>query len=106
MDTTYVDREITREEVDASVGPVVLEFGTDWCGHCQAAQMPLEEALAHVDDVRHIKIEDGRGRKLGRSFHVKLWPTFIFLMDGVEVARVVRPRTADAIRAGLAHFED
>jgi thioredoxin 1 len=106
VDTTYVDREITREEVDASVGPVVLEFGTDWCGHCQAAQGPLAEALAHFDYVRHLKIEDGRGRKLGRSFQVKLWPTFIFLLDGVEVARVVRPRTADAIRAGLAHFED
>jgi thioredoxin 1 len=64
------------------------------------------EALAHSDGIRHIKIEDGRGRKLGRSFQVKLWPTFIFLKDGKEMSRVVRPRTPEAIRAGLAQVED
>ena len=47
--------------------------------------------------MRHIKIEDGSGRPLGRSFRVKLWPTLVFLRDGVEVARVVRPTGADAI---------
>ena len=41
-------------------------------------------------------MEDGRGSPLGRSFRVKLWPTLVLMRDGVEVARVVRPRgTAD-----------
>jgi len=47
--------------------------------------------------VRHLKIEDGPGRPLGRSFRVKLWPTLVFLRDGVEVARVVRPADAKQI---------
>jgi thioredoxin 1 len=54
--------------------------------------------------VRHIRVEDGRGRPLGRSFRVKLWPTLVFLKDGKEVARLVRPSGAaieDAL-AGLA----
>jgi thioredoxin 1 len=37
--------------------------------------------------VRHVKVEDGSGRRLGRSFGVKLWPTLVFLRDGREVAR-------------------
>jgi thioredoxin 1 len=83
--------EPARAAVDAMPGTVVLEFGTPWCGHCQEAQPALEQALAGRPEVRHIKIEDGRGRPLGRSFGVKLWPTIVVLRDGAETARMVRP---------------
>ena len=87
--------EPTRAEVDAMIGPAVLEFGTTWCGYCRAVQAPLASALATHPAVRHIRIEDGRGRPLGRSYRVKLWPTLVFLRDGREVARLVRPAGAD-----------
>ena len=90
-----------RAEVAALRGPVVLEFGTDWCGHCLAARPFVERALAATPGVRHLKIEDGPGRALGRAFRVKLWPTLVFLRDGVELARVVRPLGAGAIEAAL-----
>ncbi len=92
-----------RDEVDALAGPVLLDFGTDWCGHCQFAAPLVREALAEYPDVRHIKVEDGPGRKLGRSFRVKLWPTLILMQDGAEAGRVVRPEQTAAIRALLAH---
>lgn len=91
----------TREAVDAMRGPLVLEFGTDWCGHCQAAQPLIANVLAGHDGVEHLKIEDGKGRPLGRSFRVKLWPTLVVLRDGVEVARVVRPVDASDIEQAL-----
>ena len=87
----YAGREPERSAVDAMQGTVVLEFGTSWCGNCRAAQPALEKALAGREAVRHIKVEDGRGRPLGRSFGVKLWPTLVVLRDGEEVARMVRP---------------
>ncbi|MBX9789208.1 MAG: thioredoxin family protein [Pirellulales bacterium] len=92
---------MTRAEVDRWPGAAVLEFGANWCGHCQAAQPPLKEAFSSFAGVRHAKVEDGPGRHLGRSYRVKLWPTLIFLKDGVEVAREVRPASAEPIRAGL-----
>lgn len=91
MKTIYTVSAPSRDDVDALRGPALLEFGTNWCGHCSAAQGALAEAYAGHDEVAHFKIEDGPGRALGRSFRVKLWPTLIFLRDGVEVARVVRP---------------
>jgi thioredoxin 1 len=91
----------TREEIDAEPGPVLLEFGTGWCGHCQAAAPAVREALAERAGVIHIAVEDGPGRRLGRSFRVKLWPTLVFLKDGVEVARLVRPTTTESVRAAL-----
>ncbi|MFC5498300.1 thioredoxin family protein [Caenimonas terrae] len=99
---TYLNPGPTASEVEAMPGPTVLEFGTPWCGFCRAAQAPIGAALAGRPDVRHLKVEDGSGRPLGRAFRVKLWPTLIFLRDGKEVARLVRPQQADAIRAALA----
>ena len=104
METTYKESAPTRAEIDALSGPAVLEFGTNWCGYCRAAQPPLAEAYADHAQVPHYKVEDGPGRLLGRSFRVKLWPTLIFLRDGKEVARVVRPEDADEIRDGFAQI--
>jgi thioredoxin 1 len=91
----------TRAEVDALSGMTLLEFGTGWCGHCRAAQPALAEALAPHALLRHIKVEDGPGHALGRSFRVKLWPTLVLLREGQEVARVVRPTQAADISAVL-----
>jgi thioredoxin 1 len=105
MNTTYAAREPPRSEIDALEGPAVLEFGTPWCGHCRFAQPLLASAFADHPNVRHIKIEDGSGRPLGRSFGVRLWPTLVFLREGREVARLVRPRDAQAIRAALEEID-
>jgi thioredoxin 1 len=99
--TAYSTASPSRAEVDRFAGATVLEFGTDWCGYCQGAQPVIGEALARHPEVRHLKIEDGPGRPLGRSFKVKLWPTLIFLRDGAEVARVVRPTEVEAVEDGL-----
>ena len=101
----YTSDEPARADVDAMPGATVLEFGANWCGICQAAQGVIDAALAaHAAPapLRHLKIEDGRGRPLGRSFGIKLWPTLVLLQDGREVARVVRPGGAAEIAHALA----
>jgi thioredoxin 1 len=91
--------EPTRQEVDAFTEPTVLEFGTGWCGYCRAAQADIASVMKNHPTVRLIKVEDGKGRPLGRSFRVKLWPTLVYLEGGVEKGRVVRPEDAAAIEA-------
>lgn len=93
----YATAEPARATIDATSGPLVLEFGAPWCGYCLRAQPLIEQALADAPEVAHIKIEDGSGRPLGRSFRIKLWPTLVFLRDGVELERLVRPDAAPAI---------
>ena len=94
----------SREEVDLLQGPVLLQFGTDWCGHCQAAAPAVADSLARFSQVRHLLIEDGKGRPLGRTFAVKLWPTLIFLANGKEAGRVVRPTQSVEIDQELQHL--
>lgn len=105
MNETYAATEPARAEVDALEGPAVVEFGAPWCGYCQAAQPLIASAFGEHPDVRHIKIEDGKGRPLGRSYRVTLWPTLVFLDNGREVARLVRPRDANAIKEALSQID-
>lgn len=95
----------SRETVARFKGAALLEFGTPWCGHCARAQPLIEAALSAHPGVEHLKVEDGPGRPLGRSFGVKLWPTLVFLKDGAEVARLVRPHERTAIEDALAQIE-
>ena len=106
MPTPYLSetQAPARAELDALQGLTLLEFGTDWCGHCRAAQPAVTEVVAQHPQLRHVRVEDGSGRTLGRSYRVKLWPTLVVLRDGQEVARVVRPtqaaQIADALKLG------
>jgi thioredoxin 1 len=102
MEQSYATSAPERTEVDALTGPTVIEFGTAWCGWCRSAQPLIAGAFASHPEVRHLKVEDGPGRPLGRSFRVKLWPTLIFLKDGQEVARVTRPSSLEDLREGMA----
>jgi len=89
----------TREEIDRAPGLVLLEFGTDWCGICRATAPRIASLLQQHRQVRHVKVEDGSGRRLGRSFGVRLWPNLVFLKDGVVVRQLARPGPAELSEA-------
>lgn len=103
--SAYATEQPARADIDALAGAAVLDFGTNWCGHCNGAAPKVNEAMASHPAVRHIKVEDGSGRPLGRSFGVKLWPTLVFLRNGREVARVVRPTSVATVADALAQLD-
>lgn len=102
MSQAYALSQPERSAIDALDGVVAIEFGADWCGHCRAAEPLILSALSAFPAAQHIKVEDGSGRALGRSFRVKLWPTLVVVRNGKELARVVRPADADEVRQALA----
>ena len=105
MNPAYAEVEPKRAEIDQLAGATVVEFGSPWCGYCRRAQPLIAEAFVAHPGVRHLKIADASGKRLGRSFQVKLWPTLVFLRDGKEVARLVRPADVRAIGDALAQID-
>jgi thioredoxin 1 len=99
--SAYAEHEPARAEVDALPGDNLLEFGAPWCPHCIGAQSLIAAAFAGRDGLRHLKIEDGPGRPLGRSFRIKLWPSLVLIRDGEERGRAVRPQSREDIEALL-----
>jgi thioredoxin 1 len=93
-DASYQAVAPETSTVAALPGVVLLDFGTDWCGHCVAARAAVDPWIGAHAGIAHLRVEDGRGRPLGRAYRVKLWPTLVLLRDGQEIARAVRPRAA------------
>jgi len=103
MDYLEPDKAPTREAVNRMAGLVLLEFGTGWCGFCRAAAPHVAALLRDNPAVRHVKVEDGPGLPLGRSFRVRLWPNFVLLRDGAVVRQMARP-SANELKEAFAAF--
>lgn len=91
--------EPTREELDHQSGPALVEFGASWCTHCQALRPDVDSMMHEFRQVRLVRVEDGKGRRLGRSFGVTLWPTLVYMRDGKVLEQLVRPTAAEAREA-------
>jgi thioredoxin 1 len=105
FDPTYRETELTREELEKLEGPVVVEFGANWCGICGGFTPTAAAEFKSYEQIQHIRVEDGPGKRLGRAFRVKLWPTFVFLRDGQVLDQVSRP-SAEQLRRGLEQVVD
>jgi thioredoxin 1 len=89
--------KITQQYLESMQGTAVIEFGAANCAYCQAAQAMIAAAMIQYEPIKHIKIEDGKGQRLGRAYTIKLWPTLLFLNNGIEIKRLVRPNDREMI---------
>lgn len=95
-DPDYHEDAPTKDDIHHTTGKVVLDFGANWCPYCQEISPALQSLLGDADNVQHIRVADGKGKVLGRSYRVKLWPTLVLLKDGEMVAQLVRPSSNTA----------
>lgn len=102
FDPVYHEETLSRDELNRIPGAVLVEFGANWCGICRGFTPILEELFTEYPDLRHIRVEDGRGKPLGRSFRVKLWPTLVFMRDGNVVRQIARPGRQETMEGLMA----
>ncbi|AEF53978.1 Thioredoxin domain-containing protein [Marinomonas posidonica IVIA-Po-181] len=86
----YSEEAPEKEALDHLAGYALVEFGAPWCPHCQVAMPIIESLMKTYPTVPHVKVLDGKGKRLGRQFGVKQWPNLILLKDGQEIGRWVR----------------
>jgi len=100
-ETKYTDQPLTKDEVIQTTGWLLLEFGENWCPICQQAQPLITDALLQYPDLERKMIIDGKGKRLGRMFKVKLWPSLILLYNGEMKSTLVRPESKNQIEQWL-----
>lgn len=101
----YAAESPTRDDIEAIREPMVIEFGQPDCPYCQAAAPFIEAAFADFPGVVHMKLKDGEGLLLGRAFDVAQWPTLIFMQEGQESTRLVRPQSEQEVREALEEID-
>ena len=62
----YRPETLDRAALDALSGATLVDFGTDWCPHCQAARPAVAATLAAWPALRHVAVEDGAGHLAAR----------------------------------------
>ena len=98
----YTTSEPNRAYVDGLSGAVLLEFGAEWCPHCQAVQPALRKLFETHPQVRHLKVEDGKGRPLLFSSQALAQPGF---SKGWQSARATGPARPGHPGTGFSVFQ-
>ena len=90
--------EATREDFRdlVSEGVVLVDVWGPSCATCLALMPHVEELAAQRDNLRVVKLEAPKARRLCMELRLMGLPAFLLFRDGEEVARLAEPDLAPA----------
>lgn len=83
---------LTSDSFDSTIakGKVLIDFYTEWCGHCRIVQPVVEElSVKYADSVLVAKVDADTEKELADRYGIKIYPTIVVLEDGEEIARKI-----------------
>lgn len=91
------------EEVMAAGKPVVIDFGAEWCGPCQALAPIIEElAEEYEGKVAICKCDVGDdGDEIAAQYRVRNVPTILFFKGGQQVDKHVGTGSKEELKAKI-----
>ena len=99
--SAYIETAPTRAEVDAFTGATVIQFGTNWCGYCMAAEPHIAAAMAQhpetLANAAHAAWNCGRPK--AASDLADLVESF----GGETIQDVIRVASNDGVAMGATH---
>jgi thioredoxin 1 len=78
-----------REQTPFSNGKYIIDFYGSFCGPCQKMAPIFEELEKKTPGVTFVKVEIGEDQELSMSMGVQSVPTFVAIINGKEVDRLV-----------------
>jgi len=88
---------IVTDEFDSRVlqaaGPIVVEFMSHGCSHCQELEPVLQKVAKTLDSKeRFVRVDVETNRELAESHQIQGTPTLILFLNGKQVGRVDGPQ--------------
>jgi thiol-disulfide isomerase/thioredoxin len=86
----------------------VIKFSASWCGPCRAcapAYHRLKEEIAPGHHVDFYEVDVDQDDRTSSAYKVQSLPTFVLLLDGLEVQRIVGANV-DQVRKELFRLLD
>jgi thioredoxin 1 len=105
MNQSFLAEEPARGEIDALPGLTLLEFGTPWCGHCEAAQPSVGNAAACPTRGTIFSPADATRQGAAATPQPPSVRHNSAIKDGQEMARLVRPAGAAQIEQAFAKID-
>jgi thioredoxin-like negative regulator of GroEL len=73
----------------------LLYFSAEWCGPCRTFK-PTMEALSKEIPIQFIDVDISANTS--QNYNVRSVPTTILIKDGIEVGRLIGPKSMNEIR--------
>jgi thioredoxin len=93
------DGNFTQEVLESGI-PVLVEFYATWCGHCQDFAPVMEQfAQEYAGRIKVVRVDYDTNFSLPSAYYISSLPTFIFINNGSEVARLLWPQDLTSLEA-------
>lgn len=82
-------KEITEENYEEIIGegPVIVKFGTSWCGPCKQLAPIFEDVSENTKGVTFAEVSVEESERLSKNLGIRAVPTMILYLNGEEVDR-------------------
>jgi len=99
---TVTDATFSRDVLDASTRPVLLDCWAEWCGPCRMIA-PVLDQLAAESGGRYViaKLNVDENPRTSAEFRVQSIPTLLIFREGALVDRMVGVQSRQAIISRL-----
>ena len=88
---TYLQLNVENfdKEVLESRGPVLVDFGADWCAPCRAIEPTVEQLASEFEGKAKVaKLDVQEHPSVAEQYSVHSIPTLLFFLNGEEIERV------------------